>query len=123
MRRIFAREIARSERRRAGGSPGGQRAPLDHRQRLTGLARQQQILPVDGRPLQFRIVGKHGDDLAADIALVAAAPCRHQQQCRVRARLRNGVMMAGRNRDIALEGIRQRVNQSAIGQDFLDIVG
>ena len=93
---------------------------------------------LDGKPPAKEVLDSfekdpaaHADDftetvaatVAADKPLAVLLPGRHQQQCRIGTLSRDRVMVAHRHGDVGLERFVQRIDQRAICQNVLDVVG
>ena len=115
---VGARQKARGQRRGRCGAPPGQRRAVHQRQHFAGLGRQQQILADHRRQVAPAIVGKHGDDLDAEMA--AVAPGGHQQQGGVCAVRPDRMVMAQRHVGAVAEQGGDGLDQRRIAQQPLD---
>ena len=88
--------------------------PVHRRQRRAGLPRLQDIGSKHGGQIAGAIVGKHVDDLDAEIGAalrIRRRPGRHQQMRCFGALARDGMMMARRRDGSAAESDAERVDQ------------
>ena len=108
MRRASGRgQIRRRQRRGGGGPPQGQRLPVEGGKRLAAVAVEEQVGPGHARLAARGVAGEDRDDLHARIAARPVLPRRHEQQRRIAVGPDEAVVMAGRNRDIGAEGLRE----------------